>query len=310
MFSVIFPGQGSQSVGMAKNLYNNYRFIKELFDKADEILGFSLSKIILEGPKEELDQTENTQPAIFLVSYSIFEMIKRETELDLRKAKYFAGHSLGEYTALTASGSLGFDQTIRLLKIRGNAMQSALPKGEGGMLAVLGTEIKNISDLLQENEKKYECFIANDNSNGQVVLSGKNKDLGLLVEDLKKKSIKNIKLPVSAPFHCKLMSSATEIMRKEISNTEFKNPNNVIISNVTGKETNNSNQIKDLLIEQIESPVRWRESIVYMINKEVRKFIEIGPGKVLSGLIKRIDKSVNLISVNEIEDVKNINLND
>ena len=310
MFSVIFPGQGSQSVGMAKNLYNNYRFIKELFDKADEILGFYLSKIILEGPKEELDQTENTQPAIFLVSYSIFEMIKRETELDLRKVKYFAGHSLGEYTALTASGSLDFDQTIRLLKIRGNAMQSAVPKGEGGMLVVLGTEIKNISDLLQENEKKYECFIANDNSNGQVVLSGRNKDLGLLVEDLKKKSIKNIRLPVSAPFHCKLMSSATEIMRKEILNTEFKNPNNVIISNVTGKEANNSSQIKDLLIEQIESPVRWRESIIYMINKEVRKFIEIGPGKVLSGLIKRIDKSVNLISVNEIEDLKNINLND
>ena len=310
MFSVIFPGQGSQSVGMAKNLYNNYRFIKELFDKADEILGFSLSKIILEGPKEELDQTENTQPAIFLVSYSIFEMIKRETELDLRKAKYFAGHSLGEYTALTASGSLDFDQTIRLLKIRGNAMQSAVPKGEGGMLAVLGTEIKNISDLLQENEKKYECFIANDNSNGQVVLSGRNKDLDLLAEDLKKKTIRNIKLPVSAPFHCKLMSSATEIMRKEILNTEFKNPNNVIISNVTGKEVNNSSQIKDLLIEQIESPVRWRESIIYMINKEVRKFIEIGPGKVLSGLIKRIDKSVNLISVNETEDLKNINLND
>ena len=310
MFSVIFPGQGSQSVGMAKNLYNNYRFIKELFDKADEILGFSLSKIILEGPKEELDQTENTQPAIFLVSYSIFEMIKRETELDLRKAKYFAGHSLGEYTALTASGSLDFDQAIRLLKIRGNAMQSAVPKGEGGMLAVLGTEIKNISDLLQENEKKYECFIANDNSNGQIVLSGRNKDLDLLAEDLKKKTIRNIKLPVSAPFHCKLMSSATEIMRKEILNTEFKNPNNVIISNVTGKEVNNSSQIKDLLIEQIESPVRWRESIIYMINKEVRKFIEIGPGKVLSGLIKRIDKSVNLISVNETEDLKNINLND
>jgi [acyl-carrier-protein] S-malonyltransferase len=310
MFSVIFPGQGSQSVGMAKNLYNNYRFIKELFDKADEILGFYLSKIILEGPKEELDQTENTQPAIFLVSYSIFEMIKRETELDLRKVKYFAGHSLGEYTALTASGSLDFDQTIRLLKIRGNAMQSAVPKGEGGMLAVLGTEIKNISDLLQENEKKYECFIANDNSNGQIVLSGRNKDLDLLAEDLKKKTIRNIKLSVSAPFHCKLMSSATEIMRKEILNTEFKNPNNVIISNVTGKEANNSSQIKDLLIDQIESPVRWRESIIYMINKEVRKFIEIGPGKVLSGLIKRIDKSVNLISVNETEDLKNINLND
>ncbi len=294
MFSVIFPGQGSQSVGMAKNLYNNYSYIKELFDKADEILGFSLSKIIIDGPKEELNQTENTQPAIFLVSYSIFEIIKRETKLDLGKAKYFAGHSLGEYSALAASRSLDFDQAIRLLKIRGNAMQSAVPKGEGGMLAVLGVEIKNISDLLKENEKKYECFIANDNSNGQIVLSGRNKDLDLLVEDLKKKAIKNIKLSVSAPFHCKLMRPATEIMRKEISNTEFQNPNNIIISNVTGKETNNSNQIKDLLIKQIESPVRWRESVIYMINNGVRKFIEIGPGKVLSGLIKRIDKNINL----------------
>ncbi len=310
MFSVIFPGQGSQSVGMANNLYNSYSYIKELFDEADEILGFSLSKIITNGPKEKLDQTENTQPAIFLVSYSIFEMLKRETKLDLGKAKYFAGHSLGEYSALTASKSLDFDQAIKLLKIRGNAMQSALPKDEGGMLAVLGTEINIISDLLKENQKKYECFIANDNSNSQIVLSGRNKDLDLLVEDLKKKAIKNIKLPVSAPFHCKLMSSATEIMRKEISNTEFKNPNNIIISNVTGEETNNLNQIKDLLIKQIESPVRWRESIIYMINKGVGNFIEIGPGKVLSGLIKRIDKSVNLISVNEINDLKNINLND
>jgi [acyl-carrier-protein] S-malonyltransferase len=310
MFSVIFPGQGSQSVGMANNLYSSYSYIKELFDEADEILGFSLSKIITNGPKEKLDQTEITQPAIFLVSYSIFEMLKRETGLDLGKAKYFAGHSLGEYSALTASKSLDFDQTIKLLKIRGNAMQSAVPKGEGGMLAVLGTEINIISDLLKENQKKYECFIANDNSNSQIVLSGRNKDLDLLVEDLKKKAIKNIKLPVSAPFHCKLMSSATEIMRKEISNTEFKNPNNIIISNVTGEETNNSNQIKDLLIKQIESPVRWRESIIYMINKDVGNFIEIGPGKVLSGLIKRIDKSVNLISVNEINDLKNINLND
>jgi [acyl-carrier-protein] S-malonyltransferase len=310
MFSVIFPGQGSQSVGMANNLYSSYSYIKELFDEADEILGFSLSKIITNGPKEKLDQTENTQPAIFLVSYSIFEMLKRETGLDLGKAKYFAGHSLGEYSALTASKSLDFDQAIKLLKIRGNAMQSAVPKGEGGMLAVLGTEINIISDLLKENQKKYECFIANDNSNGQIVLSGRNKDLDLLVEDLKKQAIKNIKLPVSAPFHCKLMSSATEIMRKEIANTEFKNPNNIIISNVTGKETNNSNQIKDLLIKQIESPVRWRESIIYMINKGVRNFIEIGPGKILSGLIKRIDKSVNLISVNEINDLKNINLND
>jgi len=310
MFSVVFPGQGSQTVGMAKELYNSKSYIKELFSRADEILGFSLSKIILEGPKIELDQTENTQPAIFLVSYSIFEMIKRDTDINLSKAKYFAGHSLGEYSALAASGSLDFDQTIKLLKARGKAMQTVFPTGEAGMLAVLGVDIKIISNLIKENIQNYECYIANDNSNGQIVISGKDKDLNLLVEDLKKKAIKNIKLPVSAPFHCKLMSPATEVMRKEILNTNFKNPNNVIVSNVTAGEITNSDQIKDLLIKQIESPVRWRESIIYMINNGVRKIIEIGPGKVLSGLIKRIDKSLNLISVNEINDLNNFNIND
>ena len=310
MFSVVFPGQGSQTVGMAKELYNSKSYIKELFSRADEILGFSLSKIILEGPKIELDQTENTQPAIFLVSYSIFEMIKRDTDINLSKAKYFAGHSLGEYSALAASGSLDFDQTIKLLKARGKAMQTVFPTGEAGMLAVLGVDIKIISNLIKENIQNYECYIANDNSNGQIVISGKDKDLNLLVEDLKKKAIKNIKLPVSAPFHCKLMSPATEVMRKEILNTNFKNPNNVIVSNVTAGEITNSDQIKDLLIKQIESPVRWRESIIYMINNGVRKIIEIGPGKVLSGLIKRIDKSLNLISVNEINDLNKFNIND
>ena len=310
MFSVVFPGQGSQTVGMAKELYNSKSYIKELFSRADEILGFSLSKIILEGPKIELDQTENTQPAIFLVSYSIFEMIKRDTDINLSKAKYFAGHSLGEYSALAASGSLDFDQTIKLLKARGKAMQTVFPTGEAGMLAVLGVDINIISNLIKENIQNYECYIANDNSNGQIVISGKDKDLNLLIEDLKKKAIKNIKLPVSAPFHCKLMSPATEVMRKEILNTNFKNPNNVIVSNVTAGEITNSDQIKDLLIKQIESPVRWRESIIYMINNGVRKIIEIGPGKVLSGLIKRIDKSLNLISVNEINDLNNFNIND
>ena len=190
MFSVLFPGQGSQSVGMATNLYNRYSYVKELFKIADETLGFSLSKLILEGPKEKLDQTENTQPAIFLVSISIFEMTRRESNIDLINAKYFAGHSLGEYSALAASGSINFEQTIKLLKARGKAMQSAVPKGEGGMLAVLGTEIKIISDLLNENQKKYQCFIANDNSTGQIVLSGMNKDLDALTEDLKKNTIK------------------------------------------------------------------------------------------------------------------------
>ena len=306
MFSVIFPGQGSQTVGMGKNLYDNYDYIKDLFKKADDILNFKLSEIILNGPKEKLDLTENTQPAIFLLSYCIFETIKRETSLNLHEGEYFAGHSLGEYSALATSNSLTFEDTIQLLKIRGQAMQNALPKGEGGMLAILGEEINTISTLLNENEAKYKCYIANDNSNGQIVVSGKIKDIDLLIEDLKKNKIKNIKLPVSAPFHCKLMSSATEIMKNEITNAKIEIPKNSIISNVTAIEERNPNNIKDLLIKQIESPVRWRESVIYMIDKGVRKFIEIGPGKVLSGLIKRIDKTVEIVTYNSLEDIKNI----
>ena len=278
MISVVFPGQGSQTVGMAKELYNSKSYIKELFSRADEILGFSLSKIILEGPKIELDQTENTQPAIFLVSYSIFEMIKRDTDINLSKAKYFAGHSLGEYSALAASNSLTFEDTIQLLKTRGQAMQNALPKGEGGMVAVLGSEIGKIEDIINNNSKSYECFIANDNSDGQIVVSGKMDDLDKFILDLKKNSIKNIKLPVSAPFHCKLMQKATEIMKIEIEKLSIKNPKNILISNVTGKKIENSSEIKDLLIKQIESRVRWRESVKYMIDNGVNNFIEIGPG--------------------------------
>ncbi len=310
MFSVIFPGQGSQSVGMGKNLYDNFDFVKELFKRADDILGYSLSKIILDGPKDTLNYTENTQPAIFLVSYSIYELVKRESNINLEIAKYFAGHSLGEYSALAATSSLDFDDAIKLLKARGKAMQAAVPKGQGGMLAVLGTEIKNLNEILDQNKNKYECFIANDNSNGQTVLSGNIKDLDLLIQDLNKNSIKNIKLPVSAPFHCKLMRPATEIMTKEIVETNFNDSKNFIVSNVTARETKNSNEIKELLIKQIESPVKWRESVLYMIGNGVKKFIEIGPGKVLSGLIKRIDRSVELISINDIDDLKKINLND
>ena len=309
MFSVIFPGQGSQSIGMTKELHDNFAYVKDLFKQADDVLGYSISKIILEGPKEDLDLTENTQPAIFLASYSIFEMIKKESNINLGDAKYFAGHSLGEYSALATSGSLDFKNAIKLLNERGKAMQTAVPKGTGGMVAVLGIEIKEINNLL-ENQSNYKCYIANDNSNGQIVLSGLNSDIDKFIETLKTKKIKNIKLPVSAPFHCKLMDKATSIMRDKINNTNFEKPKNVIISNVTGSETQEIDKIKDLLIKQIESPVRWRESVIYMIKNGVTNFIEIGPGKVLSGLVKRIDKTINVNTINKLEDLKDIKLND
>ncbi len=306
MFSVLFPGQGSQSVGMAKNLYDNFDYIKLLFHQADDILNNSLSKTILEGPKELLDQTENTQPAIFLVSYSIFKFIKNESNFDFNKAKFFAGHSLGEYSALACSESITFEQTLKLLKTRGKSMQSAVPKGQGGMLAILGEKIENINELINSNKDKFQCFVANDNSVGQVVVSGNTKDLDIFSEILKLKNIKNVKLSVSAPFHCALMSSATEIMKNEIINTEFKIPKNEIISNVTAKQTKDPDEIKDLLVKQIEKPVRWRESVINMINSNVDKFIEIGPGKALSGLVKRIDRNIKLIQINDIEDLKNL----
>ena len=308
MFSLVFPGQGSQTIGMGKDFFENYDLVKDLFKEADESLGTSLSKIILDGPKDELDLTINTQPAIFLISYSIFQVMKKEFNMDLDNAKYFAGHSLGEYSALCAANYLSFSDTIKLLKIRGDAMQNAVPKGEGGMLAVLGSKVEIIEDLLNEHKNNFIVEIANDNSEGQIVLSGRNSDIEKLIHLLKSKNVKNIKLPVSAPFHCKLMNNATKIMRNEIQKLNFKESNNKLISNVTAKEIFNKEELKMLLITQIENRVRWRESVNYMINNGVNHFIEIGPGKVLTGLIKRIDKNVKTNTINTEGDIRNLNL--
>ncbi len=306
MFSIIFPGQGSQNIGMAKELYDNFDYVRGYFSIADEILNKNLSQIIFEGPKEELDQTYNTQPAIFLVSYSIFKVIENETKFDIKKAKYFAGHSLGEYSALCCADAISLEQTINLLKHRGHAMQNAVPNGEGGMLAVLGKSVEEITKILNENSKNFLCFIANDNTNGQLVVSGKLSNLKLLSNELNLKNIKYVYLPVSAPFHCPLMKDATNIMKQKIIDTEFRDPFVEIISNVTASPTNNSQDIKNLLIEQIEKPVRWRESINKMISSGVNNFIEIGPGKVLSGLIKRIDRNIKLNQVNNLTDAKKL----
>ena len=306
MFSVIFPGQGSQLVGMGKDFFDRFDLVKKLFKEADDALEINLSKIIFEGPKDNLDLTINTQPAIFLISYSIFKIVTEEFNIDLKKAKYFAGHSLGEYSALSSAGYLSFSETIKLLRTRGDAMQNAVPKGEGGMLAVLGSTVEVLEKIILENKDNITVEIANDNSVGQIVLSGKKNDLEKLIEILKSNNIKNIKLPVSAPFHCKLMNNATKIMKEEIEKKNFQDSKKILISNVTANEILSKEELKRLLIEQIEKRVRWRESVINMINNGVNHFIEIGPGKVLSGLVKRINKDVKIDTINNESDIKQL----
>jgi [acyl-carrier-protein] S-malonyltransferase len=308
MFSVIFPGQGSQMVGMGKEFYDNFDLVKNLFKEADDTLSFSISKLILEGPKEELDLTVNTQPAIFLISYAIYSVVKKEFNIDLSKAKYFAGHSLGEYSALSCAGYLNFSDTLKILRIRGDAMQNSVPKGEGGMVAVLGSSVETIEKILKDNDQNLNVQIANDNSEGQIVLSGKTNDLEKLILILKENTIKNIKLPVSAPFHCSLMNKATNIMSDELTKLKFIDGENKLISNVTANEISNTTELKDLLIKQIENRVRWRESVINMINSNVNHFIEIGPGKVLSGLVKRISKEVKIDTINNLGDIEGLKI--
>jgi len=308
MFSVIFPGQGSQMVGMGKEFHDKFDLVKNLFKEADETLNFSISKLILEGPKEKLDLTANTQPAIFLISYSIYNVIKKEFNIDLHKAKYFAGHSLGEYSALSCAGYLSFSDTLKILRIRGDAMQNSVPKGQGGMVAVLGSAVEAIEKILKDNEQNFNAQIANDNSEGQIVLSGKIEDLEKLIIILKDNAIKNIKLPVSAPFHCSLMNKATNIMGEELNKLNFKKGKNKLISNVTAKEISDTDELKDLLIKQIENRVRWRETVINMINNDVNHFIEIGPGKILSGLVKRINREVKINTINNQGDIESLEI--
>ena len=308
MFSVVFPGQGSQIVGMGKEFFDKFNSVKRLFEEADDTLKFSLSSIVLEGPKDKLDLTANTQPAIFLISYSIFDTIINKFNINLKQAKYFAGHSLGEYSALSSAGYLNFSDTIKLLRKRGEAMQNAVPKGEGGMVAVLGTNVEKIENILFENKNEFKVQIANDNSDGQIVCSGKTNDLNKFIEILKNENIKNIRLSVSAPFHSFLMKNATEIMKIELEKTKFSNVDLKLVSNVTAKEITNKEELKKLLIDQIESRVRWRESILNIIQSGVNQFIEIGPGKVLSGLIKRIDKNIKINTINTENDIKDLKI--
>ncbi len=305
MRAVLFPGQGSQYVGMGSDFYEKYDSVKKIFKTVDETLGFSLSKLILNGPEEELKLTKNTQPAIMTVGVSIFGVLKDQFGLDLNNSKFFAGHSLGEYTALVCAGSLTVESAAYLLHERGKSMQEAVPSGQGSMLAIIGMTIEEVEKEISLLPKEEICEIANDNCNGQVVVSGKKIAIETLNKKLKDKKKRGIILPVSAPFHCSLMKKAAENMKDKIESINFLQPNPKIISNVTAKEEADVNKIKPLLVDQITSRVRWRESIHYMIKEGVLDYLEVGPGKVLSGLVKKIDKNLKVENVNSLKDIKN-----
>ena len=305
MISVIFPGQGSQTVGMCSDFYNKFERVKKIFKQVDQILNFPLSDIVLNGPEDKLNLTQNTQPSIMMVGYSIYSVLKNEFGINLNEAKFFAGHSLGEYTALVCSDSLNLETAANLLHQRGKFMQEAVPEGKGSMLAILGLEYDKILEEIKAASSDGVCEIANDNCPGQIVVSGEKNAIEKMSDNLKKKSIKSIILPVSAPFHCSLMKNAAENMKRKITDAVFKKPNPGIISNVTAKIENDPTTIKELLIKQITSTVRWRESLEYMINNGIDQFIEIGPGKVLSGLVKRTNRKIKISNLNSFEDVNN-----
>ena len=306
MNTLLFPGQGSQTVGMGSEFYSNFDLVKKIFKEADEKLNFKISEVILNGPEDQLLLTKNTQPAILTVSYSIFKVFKDEFGLDLKTFKYFAGHSLGEYSALVCSEALKFGDALFLLFERGKAMQNAVPVGKGSMLAVLGLEISEIKFHIKNIEiNNGICEIANDNANGQVIVSGEKESVKIFQNYLKDKKIKSIPLKVSAPFHCSLMKPAAETMREKISKINFEKPIIKIVTNVTAKAEDDPKNIKNLLVDQICSPVRWRESLINISEEDIQSYIEIGPGKALSGMVKRTIKNVNCFSINTITDIKN-----
>ena len=307
MKAILFPGQGSQIVGMGSEFFNNFETAKKIFKEADERLNFKISKIILEGPESELKLTANTQPAILTVSYAIFKVLKNDFNFNLADTKCFAGHSLGEYSALVSADALEFSDAIFLVFERGKSMQNAVPLGKGAMLAIIGLDIEVIKDYLSKIKIQGICEIANDNAKGQIIISGDIECINLLEQNLKKDKKKVIPLNVSAPFHCSLMKPAADEMKSKIEAIKFKKPKFDIICNVTSEVENDPEKLKKLLVEQIYSSVRWRESLINMSLNKIDEFIEIGPGKVLSGMVKRTLEDIKSFSINSIDDIKKIN---
>lgn len=305
--ALIFPGQGSQAVGMGKDLFENFSCAKEVFLKVDDILKINLSKIMFEGPNEELTKTQNTQPALMAVSIALIEVLEKEFGKKVQDiAKFVAGHSLGEYSALCAAKAISLEETAELLQIRGSSMAKCGEKTQGAMAAILGVDILVAQEIAREAARSDVCQIANDNSVGQVVISGSKVAIDRALEIAKAKGAKRaITLPVSGAFHSALMADAALIMQDALAKADIKSPIIPLVANVTASIVTSSDQIKDLLTKQITGSVRWRETMLFMEENGVEEVIEIGSGKVLAGLVSRTCANMKSRSIQNSEDLKN-----
>jgi [acyl-carrier-protein] S-malonyltransferase len=299
-----FPGQGSQTVGMGKELADTFPEARAVFEEVDAALGQSLTKIMWEGPADELTLTANTQPALMAVSLATMRVLEAKG-VDLSQAASFvAGHSLGEYSALAAAGSLSIADAARLLRIRGDAMQKAVPVGEGAMAALLGLDFDQAMEVAQEAAQGEVCQAANDNATGQVVVSGHKAAVERACEIAKGKGARRaVLLPVSAPFHCSLMQPAADAMAKALAEVEIKAPVVPLVANVLAAPITDPEEIRARLVEQVTGTVRWRESVTWMADNGVTTLVEIGTGKVLSGMVRRIVKSLEGVAINTAEDI-------
>ena len=305
--ALLFPGQGSQFIGMGKDFSSKFIVANQIFSELDQILGRPLTEIMFDGNIDELTLTTNSQPAIMAVSSAILESIRSENLINFDSVKAVAGHSLGEYSALYATNSISFISSIKLLEVRSRAMQESMPVGTGGMAAVIGKSMLEVEALLDSIKNYGQVAIANDNADGQIVVSGEMSVINYLCENSKELGIKRaLKLPVSAPFHCDLIQSASEKLSKVVNKYEFDEFSYDFYSNVTSEQCSNT-EMPDLLVKQIISRVRWREIIENMIKNDISTFIEVGPGNVLSNLVKRINKSINTLSISKVEDLEKLN---
>ncbi len=301
--ALIFPGQGSQYIGMGHDFYKKFQISRDIYERLDDTIGRKLSNLIFTGDEDNLLQTQNSQPSIMATSIAIFEALIQEKLLDTNCYSCVAGHSLGEYSALVVNKSLSFEDSVKLLKVRSRAMQESMPLGTGGMIALIGCTNEIIENVLSKSNDHGKLFIANDNAVGQVVLSGEISAINYVADNSKDLKIKRaIKLPVSAPFHCKLINSASKVMRSEIMNYNFNSFDVPLYSNVTAKKCSRDT-IDKLLVEQVISKVRWREIIENMVTDGFDCFVEIGPGNVLTNLVKRIARDVTAISISRLEDL-------